>query len=149
MQMRPANGTRPPRVKVYDQTPLGLPQPAGSSTDRVNGDPTLFHPAPSGSPAAALIPANNPVSQPLLGNFGTSPRNALRLANIVDFDWGLFNTTKLTEKTSFELRWEVYNVFNQANFGVLNNTFTSSNFGTYTTTATATRRMQVGLRILF
>jgi len=133
------------RRGISDVALLGVP----SGSERANGDPTLLHPAPSGSPAAALIPANDPLTQPLLGNFGTSPRNALRLSNLTDFDWGLFKTTRVSEKTSFELRWEVYNVFNHANFGVLNNTFTSRLFGTYTTTATDTRRMQVGLRIFF
>jgi hypothetical protein len=145
----PANPGKFLKKSISDVALLGLPQPAGSSTDRVNGDATLLHPAPSGSPAAALIAANNPVTQPLLGNFGTSQRNALRLANIVDFDWDLFKTTKLTERTSIQLRWEVYNVFNHANFGVLNNTLTSPDFGTYTTTATETRRMQVALKVLF
>jgi hypothetical protein len=87
------------KQSISDVAILGLPQPAGSSTDRVNGNPTLLHPAPSGSPAADLIRANKPFTQPLLGNFGTSPRNALRLSNLTDFDWGLYKTTKLTEKT--------------------------------------------------
>jgi len=43
-----------PRKGISDVALLGLPQPpGGSSTDRINGDPTLLHPAPSGSPAAA------------------------------------------------------------------------------------------------
>jgi hypothetical protein len=108
-----------------------------------------LHPAPASSPAAALIATNNPLSQPLLGNFGTSPRNALRLGNLTDFDWGLFKTTRLSERYSFQLRWEVYNVFNHANFGLLNNSFTSNLFGTYTTTATNSRRMQLGLKVVF
>jgi carboxypeptidase family protein len=133
------------RKGISDVALLGLP----SGSERTNGDPTLFHPAPAGSPAAALNAANNPFSQPLLGNFGTTPRNALRLGNITDFDWGLFKTTKLTERYTFQLRWELYNVLNRANFGLLNNTFTSPIFGTYTTTATDSRRMQLGLKVLF
>src|SRR5437016_1233713 len=39
---RPANGTRPPRVKVYDHTPLGLPQPAVTTTF-VDGPTPLVH----------------------------------------------------------------------------------------------------------
>ena len=85
----------------------------------------------------------------MLGNFGTSSRNALRLANLVDFDWSLFKNTKVNEKTSVQLRWEIYNIFNHANFGVLNNTFTSSQFGTYSTTATDQRKMQVALKVIF
>jgi hypothetical protein len=133
------------RRGITDVALLGVP----SGSERTNGDPTLLHPAPAGSPEAASIAANNPLSQPLLGNFGTSPRNVLRLGNITDFDWGLFKTTSLNERYSFQLRWELYNIFNHPNFGLLNNTFTSPLFGTYNTTATDSRRMQLGLKVLF
>jgi hypothetical protein len=48
----------------------------------------------------------------------------------------LIKNTKLSEKLSFEIRWEVYNVLNRANFALasLNNTATSAFFGTLTET---------------
>jgi hypothetical protein len=128
---------------------------------RVNGDPTLLQPTPAGSAAAAVSAANNPISsstllatvgtvtQPLLGNFGNSPRNALRLADLTDFDWSFYKTTKVTERLALQFRWEIYNVFNHANFGVLNNVRTSPFFGTYTSTATDQRKMQFALKVIF
>lgn len=134
-----------------------------------NGDPTQLHPVPQGSPAAAAIPApcargagNQPKSttpctntsgyfltQPLLGNLGTSPRNLLRLANFVDYDAGLLKDTKITEKVNLQFRWEVYNVFNHPNFSGFVNTLTSPSFGTYTSTASNERQMQYSFKILF
>ena len=89
------------------------------------------------------------MTQPLLGNFGTSPRNSLRLDNLVNFDAGILKNTRLTEKVNFQFRWEMYNVFNHANFSGFQNTLTSAFFGTYTTTATDQRKMQASLKIIF
>jgi hypothetical protein len=143
-----------------------------------NGDPRQLHPAPQGSPAAALIPAPcargvgtqaipNPtpppatisvqctntggfaLTQPLLGNLGTSSRNLLRLADFADYDAGLLKDTKITEKLNLQFRWEVYNVFNHANFSGFTNVLTSPNFGTYNSTASNQRQMQYSLKILF
>jgi Carboxypeptidase regulatory-like domain len=136
---------------------------------RANGDPTLFQPAPIGSPAASAIPglcargignvpgtttpcvdtSNFPLTQPLLGNIGTSPRNALRLADFWDYDAGLLKDTKITEKMNLQFRWEVYNVFNHPNFSGFVNTLTSPNFGTYTSTASNERQLQYSLKLTF
>jgi len=143
----------------------------GGGLVRANGDPTQFTPVPFGSPAAANIPglcarqvgtvpgsggatacgnaSGFPLTQPLLGNFGTSPRNSLRLDNLVNFDAGILKNTRLTEKVNFQFRWEMYNVFNHANFSGFQNTLTSSLFGTYTTTATDQRKMQGSLKLIF
>ncbi len=143
-----------------------------------NGDPRQLHPAPIGSPAAAAIPApcargigsqtiTNPnpppatitvpctntsgfaLTQPFLGNLGTSSRNLLRLADFADYDAGLLKDTKITEKLNLQFRWEVYNVFNHPNFSGFINTLTSPAFGTYTSTASNERQMQYSLKILF
>ena len=143
-----------------------------------NGDPRLLNPAPQGSPAASAIPApclrgagnqkipdpanpgktitvpcNNTsgffLTQPFLGNLGTSSRNLLRLAHFVDYDAGLLKDTKVTERLNLQFRWEVYNVFNHANFSGFTNTLTSPNFGTYTSTASNQRQMQYSLKLLF
>jgi hypothetical protein len=136
---------------------------------RANGDPTFFQPAPIGGLAASAIPgtcargignvpgtttpcvntSNFPLTQPFLGNFGTSPRNSLRLANFWDYDAGLLKDTKITEKMNLQFRWEVYNVFNHPNFSGFVNVLTSPNFGTYTSTASNQRQMQYSLKLLF
>jgi hypothetical protein len=128
-----------------------------------NGDPTQFHPVPQGSAAAALIPApcargvgigcadtsNFPLTQPFLGNLGTSPRNLLNLAHFTDYDAGLLKDTRITERFNLQFRWEVYNLANHANFSGFINTLTAPNFGTYTSTASNQRQMQYSLKLLF
>jgi hypothetical protein len=161
-------------TSIFSGTRRGIADVAllGGGTVRANGDPTQFTPVPDGSVAAGNIPdpcsrgvgnqpppapANTPcdntsgfpLTQPLLGNFGTSPRNSLRLDNLVNFDVGILKNTRLTEKINFQFRWEMYNVFNHANFSGFVNTLTAGNFGTYTTTATDQRKMQASLKISF
>jgi hypothetical protein len=89
------------------------------------------------------------LTQPLLGNAGTSARNGLRLDNLVNFDWGILKNTRVTEKVNVQFRWEVYNVFNHANFSGFVNDLTSSSFGTYQSTATDQRKMQASLKFMF
>ena len=47
------------------------------------------------------------------------------------WDMSLIKNTKITERLSLELRWEVYNILNRANFSLssLDNTGGSSTFG--------------------
>jgi hypothetical protein len=139
----------------------------GGGTVRANGDASAFHPAPFGSPAAAAIPAPSarginlngtstftntsgfPLTQPLLGNLGTSGRNQLRLDDLWNVDVSVAKTTHITETLNLQFRWEIYNVFNHANFSGFTSALTSPLFGTYTSTATNQRKMQFGLRFQF
>lgn len=143
----------------------------GGSLDRADivGPLDSFHPVAFGSPAAALIPARCvrgvntstsaaticddssgfPFVQPLLGNSGTLGRNVLPLANFQEFDWALLKSTKVTERFTFQFRWEVFNVFNHTNLSGFVNTLSSSSFGTYQSTASNSRQMQAGLKLIF
>ena len=154
-------------ANIFSGSRLGISDVAlmGGGTELANGNAQLFQPAPSGSAAAAAIPApcargimlnptcsnssGFPLTQPLLGNFGNSGRNQLRVAGLSDFDMGLYKNTRVNEKLTVQFRWETYNVFNHANFSGLVNTLTAPNFGTYTNTATPSRRMQFALKVLF
>jgi hypothetical protein len=143
----------------------------GGSLDRADlvGPLDSFHPVAFGSPAAALIPSRCtrgvntstsaatictnssgfPFIQPLLGNSGTLGRNDFPLANFQDFDWALLKNTKVTERFTFQFRWEVFNVFNHTNLSGFVNTLSSSSFGTYQSTASNSRQMQAGLKVIF
>jgi hypothetical protein len=145
---------------------LGL---VGNSTVRASGDPTKLHPVPlpasgispfpsacargvnTSTSAAKLCPNTSgfPVFQPLLGNFGNSGRNVLRLDGMSNVDMAIMKDTRATEHLNVQFRWEVYNLFNTANFAVLNNTLTSGFFGTYTSTATDQRQMQGSIKFVF
>ena len=56
---------------------------------------------------------------------------------------------QVREGQRFELRWEVFNVINRANFGVPNLSLTNQAFGRVLTTATDPRIMQFALKYYF
>jgi hypothetical protein len=64
-------------------------------------------------------------SIPLPGEFGNLPRNALRGPGFHQFDLIFNRRLHLTESTNLEFRTEIFNIFNNTNFGlpasVLNN----------------------------
>ena len=133
---------------VSDTLVNGTSTPAsGTVTTTLNGDSTKLHPiANLNSPAQQ---ANMPVSEPLIGQDGTSGRNHLRLAGLVDYDAAFGKTIKFTETKSFQLRWEMFNTLNHPNLSGYTNSFASPNFNTYTSTATNMRQMQLSARFIF
>jgi hypothetical protein len=160
-------------VSILSGSVLGISDVAliGGGTELANGNGSAFTPAASGSAAAAAIPgpcnrgilgsppipgnptcanvSNFPLTQPLLGNFGSSGRNQMRLDGLCNLDMGVYKNTRLNEKLTVQFRWETYNVFNHSNFSGFVNTLTAPNFGTYTNTATDIRKMQFALKVLF
>jgi len=116
----------------------------GAGITYANGDATQVKPSAFPSAVAA-----GSISQPFVGQQGTSGRNHLRLDGLTDFDAALAKAFKVTEGKSFQLRWEVFNVLNHPNLSGFTNTFTAANFGQYTTTATNMRQMQVAARFQF
>ncbi|MBV9924224.1 MAG: TonB-dependent receptor [Acidobacteria bacterium] len=51
-----------------------------------------------------------------LGQIGNLPRNAVRMPSIFNTDFAFFKNIRLGESRGIQLRWEMYNVFNRANF---------------------------------
>jgi hypothetical protein len=127
-----------------DNPGIGVPGGPGTACGRQVGNVPG-----TGGTVACDNASGFPLTQPLLGNFGTSPRNSLRLDNLVNFDMGILKNTRITERVNLQFRWEMYNVFNHANFSGFQNTLTSAFFGTYTTTATDQRKMQGSLKLIF
>ena len=86
------------------------------------------------TPTSRIVP--NQFTVPADGTVGSSRRNILTGPGLSQWDMSLIKNTKINEKLSFEIRWEVYNVLNRANFSIysLNNTANSSFFGTLTET---------------
>ncbi|HEY2460052.1 MAG TPA: hypothetical protein VGI16_04560 [Candidatus Acidoferrum sp.] len=146
----PATVFAAPIFGINDLLLNGTANPAnGTVTSVLNGDATQLHPVPLNNPATFTEPTNLPVTEPLLGNDGTSGRNHLRLAGLTDFDVAFAKQFKFTESKSFQLRWEMFNVLNHPNFSGYVNSFASPFFNTYTTTATNMRQMQVSARFFF
>jgi len=113
----------------------------------VDGNATKLHPVPFFP--TYTVPANLPVSEPLLEHDGTSGRNQLRLAGLTDLDAAVSKKFKITEGKHLELRFEAFNALNHPNFAGYVNVLNSSQFNTYTSTATNSRQMQLSARFVF
>ena len=108
----------------------------------------------------AIVPGQ--FTAPADGTVGNARRNILTGPGLSQWDMSLIKNTRINEKLSFEIRWEVYNVLNRANFSIfsLNNTANSSFFGTLTETPDVAsgnpviaqggpRNMNFSLKIIF
>lgn len=96
-------------------------------------------------------------SRPGIGDFGSAPKDVLRGPGVNNWDVTVFKKFPLKgEERYFQLRWEIYNVFNHTQFAVVDTGArfdtsgrqVNSNFGRVTATRTP-RIMQVALRFAF
>jgi len=112
-----------------------------SQTTFITNAATAFQPAPTGT-------------------LGTCGRNSLRGPGFRQLDGSIIKLTKLTERTSIQFRWEVFNVLNHPNFNPSPSSavVTSGGFATVSTTPDglnpgvaqgSPRVMQFGLKLLF
>ncbi|MCS6951286.1 MAG: carboxypeptidase-like regulatory domain-containing protein [Bryobacterales bacterium] len=83
------------------------------------------------------------------GGFGNLGRNVLRGPRQVRFDLALSKETRLSERASFEFRWEAFNIFNHVNFALPSGDLSDSEFNTITNTVGGPRTLQFGARIRF
>ncbi len=87
--------------------------------------------------------------QPAAGFLGTSGRGILRAPGINNWDTGLFKNFALTEKVTFQFRFESFNAFNHTQWGVPGrNVSNATTFGIITS-ARAARINQFGAKIVF
>ena len=90
-------------------------------------------PDPCGNTSGGL--PLSPFYIPCAGTVGDSRRNQLIGPGLSQWDASLIKDTKITEKTSIQFRWEVYNLLNRANFYYLpNNTLKGGDLGMITKT---------------
>jgi hypothetical protein len=93
-------------------------------------------------PQAALLAA--------YGRFGNLGRNVLRGPSQRRVDLSLQKITKLSDRVTLELKWDVFNVFNFVNFANPNADLTDeTDFGLITRTIGAPRVMQFGAKVRF
>jgi hypothetical protein len=146
----------------------GFPTTAVMSAD-INGDGIADRPdfvAPLGyntrNPDCYIIDSRNPACGASTSSFvdlpagstrfGSAGRNIISGPGLVNWDAGLAKNTRFgTEgRYNVQFRWEVFNLFNRANFNqpsrVVN--VVSPRFGTITSAARA-REMQFGLKLEF
>ena len=80
--------------------------------------------------------------------FGNSPRSGLRGDGSQTVDATLSKTFAMTERYSFDLRGEFYNLLNHANFELPGHVLGAANFGTVLS-ARPSRAIQLGARVSF
>ncbi len=84
------------------------------------------------------------------GGFGNLGRNVLRGPSQKRIDLSFQKTTKINERLSLELKWDVFNVFNFVNFANPNSDLSDeTDFGQITRTVGAPRVMQFGMKLRF
>jgi hypothetical protein len=91
---------------------------------------------------------------PTPGTYGNLGRGTLTGPGLADVDASLFKTTAVSERASLQFRAEFFNVLNRANFGtpnatVFSNGAISASAGLITATATTSRQIQFGLKLIF
>ena len=107
-----------------------------------------------GSPAGYFNPAA--FLPPAVGTYGNVGRDVLTGPGLAEMDASFLKSTPVSEKARVELRAEFFNVLNHANFGTPNAVvFTAASggpsptAGVITSTATTSRQVQFGLKLLW
>jgi hypothetical protein len=86
--------------------------------------------------------------QPAAGFLGTSGRGIMRLPGINNWDTGLFKNFTITEKLSFQFRFESFNAFNQTQWGGPIRNIADARFGQIQSTRAA-RINQLGAKLVW
>lgn len=108
-----------------------------------NSDPSQCF-DPKAAPFAGLFGLPNP------GELGQIPGNGFIFGpRFFNFDFNLVKRTDVTEQVNVEFRWEVFNAFNNVNFGLPDTNIFSRSFGQITTTVGDRRLMQFALKVNF
>lgn len=84
-----------------------------------------------------------------LGTFGSSGKNNLRGPGLFDTDLAIEKDTKISERYSVQFRAELYNAFNNVNWGQPDAILADPSFGQILYTSTGPRIMQFALKLLF
>jgi Carboxypeptidase regulatory-like domain len=85
---------------------------------------------------------------PALFTFGNASRNLLRGPKFSSTDLSFMKTISLQGETRFQVRIEIFNIFNQVNYNNPNASFGAAAFGTITG-AGSMRQIQLGGKLLF
>jgi Carboxypeptidase regulatory-like domain/TonB-dependent Receptor Plug Domain len=91
---------------------------------------------------------------PTPGTYGNLGRGTLSGPGLATVDVSVFKNTAIFERTTLQFRAEFFNVLNHANFGtpnaiVFSSGAISSSAGLITSTATTSRQIQFGLKLIF
>lgn len=92
--------------------------------------------------AFALIPTG-------VYQYGTAGRNLLHGPPLLNMNLSFFKNVPLKERLKFQLRVEMFNIFNQPNFSNPNAVFGTAAFGTIGSTSVDNREVQFGGKLQF
>jgi hypothetical protein len=84
--------------------------------------------------------------------FGSAPRNVLRGPKVVITDLSMLKDVPIQGSIRVQIRAEIFNAFNNVNYGQPNGVFGSANFGRINSTNTTypnMRQVQVGAKLIF
>ena len=98
----------------------------------------------------------NAFVQPLAGTYGNAGRNILTGPNLIETDLSVAKRIAFTERLNLQFRAEFFNIFNHTNFNTPNPVVYTSAIGgpsptagLITSTATTSRQIQLGLKLLW
>jgi Carboxypeptidase regulatory-like domain len=85
---------------------------------------------------------------PAFGQGGNEKSNQFRGPNFFETNINLYKDTAITERVNFQFRFEVFNLFNRANYALPDVNFPDGNFG-FATASHEPRFWQIGGRLSF
>jgi hypothetical protein len=120
--------------------------------DRVSLNTAFSGPVIEGNPNQWFNP--NAFILPIAGTYGTLGRGAYSGPGLADADISLFKNVSLSDRMHLQFRAESFNMLNHANFGtpnatVFSGTSISPTAGLITATATTSRQIQFGMKLIF
>ena len=116
--------------------------------DLIDAIPTVAcQPNPTAPGLVGCIDATA-FATPALYTYGNAPRNLLRGLSRYNTDLSLVKAFPIGGKARFEVRADVFNLFDQVTWGTPNGVFGTANFG-LVTSADPMRRMEVGGKFVF
>ena len=117
-------------------------------------NPNFTAPVVLGGPSLYFNP--NSFIQPLAGTYGNAGRNTLTGPALVETDLSIAKKLAFSERLNLQFRAEFFNILNHTNFNTPNPvTYTaatdgpSPTAGVITSTATTSRQIQLGLKLLW
>ena len=127
---------------------------AGSGDYNADGDTLAYPDATSYSQSTnnkswltGAIPKGD-FAVPTFGNEGNEKSNALRGPNFYETNINFYKDTHITERVNFQFRFEIFNLFNRANYTDVDTNLPDGNFGAATASHEA-RFWQLGGKISF
>ena len=114
--------------------------------DRPNVNPSFTGPVILGNPNRWFDPSA--FTLPGIGTWGNLGRGVYSGPGMATADLSLFKNISLSDRTSLQVRAEAFNALNRANFGPPNATL-GQTAGLITATATTSRQIQFGMKLIF